>query len=121
MKGKNLGLDLLIAIPITFIYLLFIYKLIEILTIKDKPESKVKKTLILAFIFGIISLVLGYYVFGKSGVKNRPVKISLIIGAIILIFQSLITNWDKLQHDVRLMFIGIVLAVLIFASYFYRS
>ena len=121
MKGKNLAVDLLISIPIIFLFLLFIYKLIEILTLKDKPDDKIKKTLILAFIFGIIALALGYYVFGKSGIKNRPVKIGLIVGAVILIFQSLITNWDKLQHDVRLMFIGIVFALAIFVSYIYRS
>ena len=77
--------------------------------------------MILAFIFGIVALALGYYVFGKSGIKNRPVKIGLIVGAVILIFQSLITNWDKLQHDVRLMFIGIVFALAIFVSYIYKS
>lgn len=121
MKGKNLAIDLLISIPIVLLFLLFVYKLIEILTMKEKPDDKVKKTLILAFIFGIVSLAIGFYVFGKSGLKNRPVKIGLIVGAIILLFQSLITNWDKLQHDVRLMFIGVVFGVTIFASYFLRS
>lgn len=121
MKGKKLAIDLLIAIPITLLFLLFIYKLIETLTLKNKPDDKVKKTLILAFIFGIISLALGFYVFGKSGLKNRPIKFGLIVGSLILIFQSLITNWDKLQHDVRLLFIGIVFGMTIFASYFLRS
>jgi hypothetical protein len=121
MKGKKLAVDLLISIPIILLFLLFVYKLIEILTMKDKPDNKVKKTLILAFIFGIISLAIGYYVFGKSGLKNRPVKFGLIVGSVILLFQSLITNWDKLQHDVRLMFIGVVFGVAIFLSYLLRS
>ena len=120
MKGKKLAIDLLICILIVLLFLLFVYKLIEILTIKQKPDDKVKKTLILAFIFGIISLTMGFYVFGKSGLKNRPIKIGLIVGSLILIFQSLITNWDKLQHDVRLMFIGILFGMTIFASYFLR-
>ena len=121
MKGKKLAIDLLISIPIIILFLLFIYKLIEILTMKEKPDDKVKKTLILAFIFGILSLAIGFYVFGKSGLKNRPVKFGLIVGSLILLFQTLITNWDKLQHDIRLMFIGVVLGLTIFVSYFIRS
>jgi hypothetical protein len=121
MKGKKLAIDLLIAIPIVLLFLLFVYKLIEILTLKQKPDDKVKKTLILGFIFGIITLAIGFYVFGKSGLKNRSVKIGLIVGSLILLFQTLISNWDKLQHDVRLMFIGIVFGITIFVSYFLRG
>ena len=125
MKGKKLAIDLLISIPITFVFLIFIYKLIEILTRQQKQDtqkqdtqSQIKKTLIYAFIFGIIGLALGYYVFGKSKLKNRPVEFGLCTGSLILLFHSLITNWDKLQHDIRLLFIGVVLCVIIFVSYF---
>jgi hypothetical protein len=121
MKGKKLAIDILISIPIIFLYLLFIYKLIEMLTLKSKPDDKIKKTIILAFIFGLVSLAIGYYVFGKSGLKNRPMKISLIIGSLILIGHTLIYNWDKLQHDVRLIIIGITLGVGVVATYFLKS
>jgi len=115
--AKPIIIDVLIAIPITILFVLFITKFIEIITNEDKAEDKIKKNLIISFIIGIIGILCAWFIFYKSKVKNRSVMISLILGSLYLIGNSLFLNWNKLSNDSKLFMIGSVLVGLIVISY----
>jgi uncharacterized membrane protein YeaQ/YmgE (transglycosylase-associated protein family) len=117
-KTKSLMKDSLIAIPITCIYLLFVHRVIELLTENLLADEKFKKNIILSFVIGIVGILLGIYVFGKTKVANRSVKFALVLGSIIMIIYSLYNNWEHLQSDSKLFIIGGVFALTIGTSYF---
>lgn len=117
-KNKSLLKDIFISVPITLIYLLFINKLIEVFTENMMAEERFKRHIIYSFVIGIIAIVIGIYIFGNTGLKNRPVKFALILGSILLILYSLYNNWQSLLTDSKLLIIGGLFAITVAISYF---
>jgi hypothetical protein len=116
-KNKSLLKDIFISVPITLIYLLFINKLLELFTENMMAEERFKRHIIYSFIIGIVSIVIGIYIFGNTGLRNRSVKFAFILGSILLILYSLYNNWGSLQTDSKLLIIGSVFALTIAISY----
>jgi len=114
---KPLIVDIVLSIPIAGLLILFINKLIEILTMNMPAEEKIKKNIIIAFIIGIISILIGWFVFYKSAVKNIAVMLGLYLSAAYLTINSLLVNWNKLSNDTKLFMLGTVLVSLIVVTY----
>mgnify|MGYP003333803470 CR=1 FL=1 len=117
MKQRNLFVDILIAVPITALLVLFINKLTDIITGEIPLEEKKKKNIIISFIAGLVGILIGWKVFYKSKLKNRPVMISLFVASSFLIINSLFFNWDGLTNDTKLLMLGVVLVGMIIVSY----
>ena len=117
MPQRNLFIDILIAIPITALIILFIKKLTDIATGEIPAEEKKKKNIIISFIAGLVCILIGWKVFYESKLKNRPVMISLFVARTFLIVNSLFINWDGLTNDTKLFMIGVVLVGMIIVSY----
>ena len=115
-KSKSVILNVLLAIPIGLLFILFVNKLIEILTHDTVAEARIKKNLIIAFIIGIIGILIAWFIFYKSKVKNIGVMLGLMLGSIYLMINSLILNWDKLSNDTKLFMIGAVLKELVMSN-----
>ena len=115
--AKSQVINILLSFPIAALFILFVNKLIEILTNDLKAEEKIKKNLLIAFIIGIISILIGWFVFHKSKVKNTAVMLGLFLGALYLMINSLILNWNKLSNDSKLFMIGSTLIAFIIISY----
>ena len=115
--AKPLVINILLSIPIAGLFILFINKLIEILTIDLKAEDKIKKTLLISFIIGIIGILIGWFIFYKSKVKNMGVMLGLFLGSLYLMINSLLINWNKLSNDSKLFMIGSIFVALIVISY----
>ena len=116
-KAKSVVLNILLAVPIAALFILFVNKLIEILTHDTIAEARIKKNLIIAFIIGIIGILVAWFIFYKSKVKNLGVMLGLMLGSLYLMVNSLLLNWDKLSNDTKLFMIGTVLVALIVISY----
>ena len=116
-KSTKLFKDVLIAVPITIIYLLFINKIIDTLTHDMVAEERIKRTILISLIIGIVAIVIGIYVFGSSKLYNRPVKFSLVGGSTLLILYTLYYNWAHLQGDAKLFMLGGLFVVSIIWSY----
>ena len=116
-KSKSVVLNVLLAIPIGLLFILFVNKLIEILTHDTVAEARIKKNIIISFIIGIIGILIAWFIFYKSKVKNLGVMLGLMLGSIYLMINSLILNWDKLSNDTKLFMIGTILVALIVISY----
>lgn len=115
--AKSNVINILLSVPIAIIFVLFINKLTEILTQDLIAEEKIKKNLLISFIVGIIGILIGWYVFYKSKMKNKAIMIGLFLGSIYLIFNSIFLNWNKLTNDTKLFMIGSVFVALIIISY----
>ena len=102
-KSKSVILNVLLAVPIGLLFILFVNKLIEILTHDTVAEARIKKNLIIAFIIGIIGILIAWFIFYKSKVKNLGVMLGLMLGSIYLMINSLILNWDKLSMNENFM------------------
>ena len=118
MSATDLFMDGIIAIPICILYLLFIYRVLDILTENIKAEERIKKYIVMSFVISIVTILIAIYVFGNKKIKNRSVKLGLIVGALFLIINSLYNNWDNLQQDTKLLIFGGLFAFGIALSYF---
>ena len=107
----------LFVLFIGLLFILFVNKLIEILTHDTVAEARIKKNIIISFIIGIIGILIAWFIFYRSRVKNLGVMLGLMLGSIYLMINSLILNWDKLSNDSKLFMIGSVLVALIVISY----
>jgi hypothetical protein len=118
MSSTSLFKDILVAIPVTILYLLFVHRMTELLTENIKAEERIKKHIIISFIIGIVSILIAIYIFGSKHIKNRAVKIGLIIGALLTIINSLYNNWESLEQDIKLFIVGGLFVGLITLTYF---
>ncbi len=118
MSAGSLFKDGLIAIPICILYLLFVNRILDIFTENITAEERIKKHIIMSFVIGIVSIIIGIYIFGSKKLKNNSVRFALIIGAIILIGNSMYNNWDSLDHDAKLFIIGTFFVLGVGLSYF---
>lgn len=118
MSATNLFIDGIIAIPICILYLLFVYRVLDILTENITAEERIKKYIVISFIISIVTTLIAVYIFGNKRIQNRPVKLGLIIGALFLTINSLYNNWDNLQQDTKLFIFGSLFVFGIILSYF---
>lgn len=110
-------MGILLSIPIAIIYNLLVSKVSAMITKDDVMKEKIQKNIIIDIVFGIVALVLAYYVFGKSKLKNSIVKYGLALGGIILLIYSMICNWDSVEDQTKLFVIGGALIFVILYSY----
>jgi hypothetical protein len=110
-------MGILLSIPIAIIYNLLVSKVSAMITKDDVMKEKIQKNIIIDIVFGIVALVLAYYVFGKSRLKNGIVKYGLALGGIILLIYSMICNWDSIEDQTKLFVIGGSLLFMILYSY----
>jgi hypothetical protein len=117
MSNKKLVRDILIAVPIGILYILFINKLNQIVTSDLEYAEKIKKSIMINFIASIVGFVLAYKVFGNEKLYNRIIKYALIFGSTLIFMNALLYNWPDLQTDTKAIIFGITLVVAILITY----
>ena len=111
--------DILLAVPIGFIYNILFYKLGEIITMDLEYNEKIQRNLLISFIGGISGIFLALNVFGNKNYKykNRAIKYGLFFGSVMLLFYTLCYNWDILGNDIKLFIIIMCFITLLWYSY----
>ena len=110
---KNLFYVLLVAIT----YTLVVKQTIKTIN-KDEYDYKEVATLITyEYICGVIGILIGKYVFGSKIMKNKIMKNGLIFGGIILIFFSLVLNWNIISDKTKLVSIVLLMIFIIYRTY----
>lgn len=110
--------DLLFGIPIGILYNLFFDKYITMSYNELAYNERIQKTYTTMFIGSVIGFIIGNTLFYlHKRFKNSIVRMGLNIGSAILLFQSVIGNWDKIQDDTKLIFFGLILGLAIWYSY----
>lgn len=111
--------DIAIAVPLGVIYNVFIHKLTSVILSGMEYEEKYQRSLILIFCAGIVGIIIAQIIFAKkSYYKNRPMRYGMIFGSVLLIIYSLITNWEKMNDNTKLILMGIIMMGLIWYCYY---
>jgi len=111
-------MDIVIALLIGIIYNFLVHKIGEIMNGNLEYKDKIQRNLILTFIGGIVALILAVIVFGANKkYKNRSVRYGLYIGGSILLFYTLLYNWNVLGNDTKLSIMVASLLGLLWYSY----
>lgn len=114
-------MGLFLSIPIGIMYNLSISKLGQIITKNSAYKDKIQNNLIVEIIGGIVALVLAFWVFGNKRFENNIVKYGLIFGGVILLFYTMIVNWDAIEDGTKLFtLIGAMIFMIIY-SYKYNK
>lgn len=103
--------NLIYSIPLGIIYSIFIQKFGEMVFTNQKY-------LLFLFLAGVIGIILAQTIFTSNrALKNEIIKQGLIVGGIILILYSILTYWDKMTNETKLIILGIILGFSLWYSY----
>ena len=110
--------DINLAIPIGIIYNILVYELTDMLNNNLIYDEKIQSNLIFIFFFGLLGFFLGYYLFKKNKkLKNNAIRYGLYFGSFLLLFNTLVYNWNIMANTIKLAIVVIFLMLLLFLSY----
>ena len=110
-------MSLLLALPIGIIYNLVIGKIGQIITKNYVLKDKIENNLIIEMIGGIIAFILAYLIFNRGKLANKTIKYGMIIGGSILLFYTLIANWDTIDEKTKLFALLLLLIIIMIYTY----
>lgn len=114
--------DLILSIPFGIIYYFFIDKLINVSLDEIGYDNKYQQSLIIIFIIGLIGLILAFTLFKNNPYfKNRTLQFGLILGNVLLLFYSIISNWNDIDDFTKVIIFSIMLGILIWYYYYTRK
>ncbi len=111
--------EILFAIPIAISFCVLIFKLVDILYKDEQCKDRYQKTATTLFIFGLVGIIISHAIFNNNNeLNNRAVRFGLLGGGSLIIFYSVVKNWDLLDDITKLLIFGISFVVVIGWSYF---
>ncbi len=111
--------NLFIGGIIGLIYYLIICQISNNIFLENKNIYSTQNSIIFLYFGGIIGLFLGSKMFSKNNkLENSSIKFGLYFGSIMLIFNSMIANWDKMNSQTKLLLLGINFGLLVWFSYY---
>ena len=102
---------------IGIIYYLIVCQISNNIFLENQIPIKLHESLQKSIIFIYFGGLLGYYLGSNSIKDNNTLKVGLYFGSAILIFNSMIINWDKMDSQTKLLLLGINFGLLIWYSY----
>jgi len=110
--------DILFAIPIAVSFCVLVFKTVDILYKEEQCREKYQKTVTTLFVIGMIGIIISQAIFNKqNGLNNRAIRIGLLCGSSLIIFYSVIHNWEILDDITKLIIFGILFSVVIGWTY----
>lgn len=110
-------MTLLLSIPIGIMYNLIISKSGHLLTENSVYKDKIQNNLIIEILGGVVAFAIAFLIFGNKKYENKTAKYGLIFGGIILLFSSIICNWDIIEDATKLFSMIGVMCLMILYSY----
>ena len=123
--NKISGFGFVIVGIISFLYILLVTKLAEIISIKMSDEGDEKEQIgtyvMIIYFVSIIGIICGYIWLNDNNNKtpNWIIRWSVSIGGIILLINSLINYWDFLGDYSKLSLIALSISSIIYYLYKY--
>jgi hypothetical protein len=111
--------DILFAIPIAISFCILVFKVVDILYKEEQCREKYQKTATTLFVIGLVGIIISQAIFNKeNNLNNRSVRFGLFAGSALIIFYSVVKNWDLLDDITKLIIFGILFAVVVGWAYF---
>jgi hypothetical protein len=110
--------DILFAIPIAISFCILVFKTVDILYKEEQCREKYQKTATTLFVIGLVGIIISQVIFNKqNNLNNRSVRFGILSGSVIIIFYSVVRNWDLLDDITKLIIFGILFSVVIGWTY----
>jgi CDP-diglyceride synthetase len=111
--------DILFAIPIAISFCILVFKTVDILYKEEQCREKYQKTATTLFVIGLVGIIISQAIFNKqNSLNNRAVRFGLLAGSAMIIFYSVVHNWEMLDDITKLIIFGILFSVVIGWTYF---
>ena len=111
--------NLFIGGIIGLIYYLIICQISNNLFLENKNIYSQQNSILFLYFGGLIGLFLGSNIFSeKNKLNNSSMKLGLYFGSSMLLFNSMITNWDNMNSQTKLLLLGINFGLIIWYSYY---
>lgn len=110
-------MSILLAIPIGIIYNLLISKISSMITKDYEYNEKIQKNIIVEIISGIGAIAMAFYIFNNKKCKNKTAMYGLLLGGGLLLFSSLVSNWNVVNDYTKIITLGGIMIFFILYSY----
>lgn len=133
MNGQNKmgGINLIIISIISFLYILLITKLAEIISLQyidlensENNDSHIGVYVMIIYFVSIVGIIVGYILFSttsnaKSDLPNWIVRWSLSIGGVLMLIYTITNYWEYLNDYSKLLLIFLSITSIIYYLYKY--
>jgi len=115
------GFNIIIISIISFLYILLITKMAEIISIQyDDNNNKISIYVMIIYFISIIGIIIGYIWFNnENSLPNWIIRCSLSIGGIIMLIYTIINYWEYLNDYSKLLLIFLSITSIIYYLYKY--
>ena len=127
---KNNGLNkigsfnVIIVAIISFLYILLITKLAEIISMQyeDEIENQISVYVMIIYFISIIGIIIGYIWFNNNKHIETPnwiIRWSLSISGVLMLIYTIINYWDYLNDYSKIILIFLSISSIIYYLYKY--
>lgn len=114
----GLTTDIIVAVPIGFIYNVIIHRVSEMINENSSFDSKIQRNLVVLFLGGMLALVLAMTIFNNNKkLKNRSVRFGLYVGSFLLFMHTLLYNWDTLNNGTKVFIMASAMSLFVWYAY----
>jgi len=126
-SSKINGFNLIVISVISFLYILLVTKLAEIISIQyssDDQEIQIGTYVMIIYFISIIGIIAGYIWFDSSKNKeyqtqNWIIRWSMSIGGVIMLIYTILNYWEYLNDYCKLILIFLSITTIIYYLYKY--
>jgi hypothetical protein len=101
---------------IGLIYYLIICQISHNLYLVKPTPLSTQRSILFLYFGGLIGLFLGYNMNNKT--SNSGLRIGLYFGSSLLVFNSMLINWEYMSNETKLLLLGINFGLIIWYSYY---
>jgi hypothetical protein len=122
------GLNIIVIGIISFLYILLITKVAEIISIQynldSSNEEQIGTYVMIIYFVSIIGIIIGYVWFGnnkqtQNETANWIIRWSLSIGGVLMLIYTIINFWEYLNDYCKILLIFLSMASIIYYLYKY--
>ena len=123
------GFNIIVIGVISFLYVLLITKIAEIISIQynlDSSEDQIGMYVMIIYFVSIIGIIIGYVYFSNGTNTNKQnetanwiIRWSLSIGGVMMLIYTIINYWEYLNDYCKILLIFLSMASIIYYLYKY--
>jgi len=103
---------------LSVLYILFVNKIAEMFSLSNSEnEEKINSYVMTVYFISILGLVIANVWIIEKNNGNYVLKKSLTYGGIIILFYTMLNNWDMLDDYAKLTMFGLSIACVVYYAY----
>jgi hypothetical protein len=125
-NNKMGGFNLIIISIVSFLYVLLITKLAEVISVQyyfDDNDNQIGMYVMIIYFISIIGIIIGYIWFNNNDKKietpNWIIRWSLSIGGVLMLIYTIINYWEYLNDYSKILLMFLSITSIIYYLYKY--